>query len=224
MASFTGNPYTGDATLRSYSTTSFAACRAGSGTLSVISSSATSAGPQVDNTAGAFYFDRYVMPFNTSSLGSGASVSAGTLDVYVNLIGGYLAGYTHYLDLVAVNLASAPNIATGDWSNIVIGTACATRLSMADTTAGVTKTFTLNAAGLAAISATGYTTFAVVVGNDFTNSASSPVNLPLLGYTYMNCNTANAASNKPLLSLTYTGGATPSSPSRRRRPSGLYTR
>lgn len=222
MASYSGNPHTNDAGLRSNSAVSFAACRAGA-TLSVISAGSTTTGPQVDDTPSAWYFDRYVMPYDTSTLGTGATVTAGTLDFYVSAIGSFTTGLTHYLDLVAVNLASAPTIATGDWSNVVIGTACATRLSMPDSTTGVTKTFTLNASGLAAVNGTGYTTFAIVMGNDFSNSNTSPFNQPGT-YSYMTCNTSNAASNKPLLSLTYTPGATAGPVRTRRRPRGLYPR
>lgn len=224
MASYSGNPHTNDASLRSVAT-SFANAKSGSGTLSVISAASTTTGPQVDAASDFtnYYIDRYVMPYDTSSLGSGAIASAGTLEIYINLIDALPASGTCYLDLVAVNLASAPTIATGDWSNVVIGTACATRLSMASGAPGA-KQFVLNASGLAAVSVTGYTTFAVVMGNDFSNSVSSPSNLSANSYTYMNCNTSNAGSNKPTLNLTYTPGVLPGTVRPRRRPLGLYPR
>lgn len=223
MASYTGNPNAADAVIRSNSAASWAAMRAGAN-LAVISAGATTGGAYIDETVGAYYGDRLILPFNTAALGSGAVASAGTLDFYLNLIGSPVGGHTHYIDLVKVNLASAPSIATGDWSNIVIGTQCATRLSFAHGYTGAAQ-FVLNAAGLAAVNGGGYTTFALVMGNDYSDSQTSPTNLYDAGwYSYFNCNMSEASSNKPLLSLTYTPGATAGPVRTRRRPRGLYTR
>lgn len=213
MASYSGNPHTDDATLRSVATT-FANARSGSGTLSVISGSATAAGPSVDAQSdwSNFYIDRFVMPFDTASLGVGAVASAGTLSFYVNGLESPDVANTQ-LDLIGYTLASAPTIATSDWGSAGT-TQLATRLSFAPGTTG-TQTFTLNASGLAYITGAAYTVFAIVMANDYANSPSSPTDIDGhfgASYSYMSCNTANAGSNKPTLALTYTPGTPPGAP------------
>lgn len=223
MATLTVTPHTNDAGLRKTGA-SFAAARGGTTASSIVSASATTLTAQVDNASdgSTWVFDRAVLPFDTSGLGAGATVTAATLDLNVTAL--YSAEGTCYLDLVGVSLASAPTVATTDWQYISMGTALATRISFSTT--GV-KTFTLNAAGLAALNKTGFTTFAVVVGNDYSNNESSPnelVGYPYGVYTYVTFNTADAGSNRPTLTVTYTPAPAPSASTVRRRPRGLYTR
>lgn len=222
MASIAVNPHSNDAALRKSGTGTFSSVRSGSTATSVISAASTTYGPQADNASdGSNYsFDRVVMPFDTSGMAGGVATSA-TLGVYVTYSEGSGAppNLSIFLDLVAVNLASAPTIATSDWANVVIGTRCAGQLNFVDGGTGA-KTFTLNAAGLAAINATGYTTFAVVMGNDYEASANSPDNLAYSPFYTTATLYSSSGTTPPLLTVTYTP-ATPAAPPLRRRDTAL---
>lgn len=207
MATLNANPKTSDASLRKSSTT-FAGAHDGSTASSVIQASSGTLTTQVDGASDYTNYgvDRIVLPIDVSALGSGATVTAGTLAVNVSAFGS--PGGTAYLDLIAISLADVNSIAVGDWASCVAnyGTQCATRISFSST--GV-KTFTLNAAGIAAVQAnrTGTVVFAVIMGNDQANSITSPDTLyssPF--YTYTNIDSATGTS-PPLLTVTYTAPA-----------------
>ena len=174
MATLTQTPHTNDAYLQKTGASTYAAVRGGTTATSLVGAAATSVQAQVDNQSDFtnFYFNRIVLPLDTSAIGSGGTVTAGTLDIYVNAC---LSPGTVYVDLVAINLASPPTIATTDWQYVGT-TQLATRLSFASGFTGA-KTFTLNAAGIAAINKTGYTGLCIVMGNDYAGSDSSPQNL-----------------------------------------------
>lgn len=215
MATLTQTPHTNDAKLRKNGGGTFAGVRGGTTATSIQDAGATTVAAQVDNQSDFtnFYFDRPVLPFDTSAIGSGGTVTAGTLDV--NVTASSSPG-TVYIDLVAINLASPPTIATTDWQYVGT-TQLATRLSFASGFTGA-KTFTLNSSGLAAINKTGYTGLCIVMGNDFANSDSSPQNLGFgyaPYYTYCLISSADAGSNLPTLNLTYTTPGASLAPVRR---------
>lgn len=202
MSSIAVNPNTSDAFLRTTGA-SFAAVR-GAATGTVTSAAATSIQAQIDNDS--FLCDRPLMCFDTSAIDDAATIDSATLTIYVT--GGYARGGGDiYLELVTASPADPTSLASGDYDSF--GTTRLAPQINVYPASGQTYTFTLNAAGLAAINKTGYTSFFVVMGNDFANSTTSPSDLTIgfpfsNRYTYAAFNSGDAGSNKPLLTVNYT--------------------
>lgn len=219
MGSVAVNPHTSDAQLRATGAVSLSATRNAATANSVIGVSGTGLTVMVDNTGGAYYVDRALFAFDTSAIPDAATITSATLEIYVSA-GSSPAGLDIYLDLVTAAPADPTSLVVGDYDSFGTTRLTASSLNVWPAT-GTARTFTLNAAGLAAISKTSYTSLFVIMANDFENSTTSPTNL-YTSWSYATLNSANAASNKPLLTVNYSeaGG----SAARRRRPSGLYTR
>lgn len=133
------------------------------------------------------------LPFDTSSIPLGSSVSAGTLSVYVTAKSGNDGG-----DLIDVPQSSAsPNLYT-----IIAGTSGATSLDItSDITTSAYNTFTLNASGLSWVTPGGTSYFAL-------RERHSQTGIP--GSTVYNITISSAdetgTSQDPTLAVTYTEG------------------
>lgn len=226
MPTITRNPSTSDAYLRGTGSSAFSTVR-NQATGTVTGAAANDLIAQVDTSSGSgpWTFDRPLLAFDTSAIPDDATADSATLAIYVSG-GSAPGGLDIYLDLVTAAPADPTSIASGDYDSFGTTRLTASSLNVYPAS-GQTYTFTLNAAGLAAINKSGYTSFFIVMANDFNNSPTSPSDLtaflfPTRYYTYAQFNSGNAASNKPLLTVNYTisGGSS----YRRRRPPGLYTR
>ena len=139
--------------------------------------------------------------FDTSAIPDAATISAATFSVYTSSIDSTL---NLYIALVAGNPQSDTDLVNSDYN---FGTRTGTTHLATDikidafTNNGYTN-FTLNASGLAAISKTGITKFALAVANMVDNSA------PTWSGSGNSCTCdvsfADAGTNKPKLVITYT--------------------
>jgi len=144
---------------------------------------------------------RIFLPFDTSALTSGATISAATLQFNVTQI----FGSNGTLHAVQTTQADPTSLAAGDFDNIAGSSSTMTSGgSVAVSSTGI-KTITLDATGLTWISKTGYTLLALVEDRDLTNTDPNPNDYRFA----VNTNETATSGNRPLLTITYTlpGGA-----------------
>lgn len=146
------------------------------------------------HAAGQYNIRRAFFALDTSSVGAGV-VTAGTFKVYIDAI--YSGGS---LCLVAGSQASTSGLTGTDFDNVG-STELASRITISGITAPGFATFTLNAAGLAAINGSGYTKFAIVHSRDLDNSAPGSGVYEGALATYSEY---TGSSRDPVLDLTYT--------------------
>lgn len=169
--------------------------------------SGTSYSTLITTDKGVFYtITRFFTLFDTSALGSGATISAATWSVAAN--GGTKANAdSQDIDLVSSNPASNTSIAGDDYDQV--GTTVYGSLAVSSwvDTNNTYNNISLNASGLAAISKTGITKFAARLSRDTDNTA--PTGNGYVG-GYMADNTGT--SSDPKLVITYTGATTTPKP------------
>ena len=146
---------------------------------------------------------------DTSTVGSGSTVTAGTITAYASASVSQIGNAT--LAWVDFTPANRTSYVAADY-NATTFTPLTNNVSIgAFTPAGSTITWTLNAAGLAAINKSGYTSF--MLANNYTIYNESPAwgslisnEASVYGYRYSN------GTYTPYLSLNYTstGGGAPS--------------
>lgn len=140
--------------------------------------------------SGNYVVYRIFLPFDTSAIGDG-TITAATFSIKcVSLVA------EHAISLVASTQASSTTLATTDHANFGTTKFCDTDVS--DFTAGVFADYTLNAAGLAAISSSSYTNFAFICAADVAAGAVDGTNI-----TFYGADDATPA-NRPKLVVTYT--------------------
>jgi hypothetical protein len=153
--------------------------------------------------SGNYYIVRTFFLFDTSSIPDGDTITSATFSWYFNSdTDGGNANDTN-LALVSSDPASNTAIATGDYDatgSTSFGTMDAW------TTNGQYNDITLNASGLANISKTGISKFAIVNANDLSATAPNGLNQKRC---YMADNTGT--DKDPKLVVTYTAGATANS-------------
>lgn len=157
------------------------------------------------------YLDRGMMTFDTSSLGSGVTVTSATLALRCTQKGSN--GPAPSLFLVSNGQASNTALASSDFTTLGSTDLSASTVGYGSFTVGVTYTYTLGSTGT--INTTGYTK----LGMRF-----SPLDLstaPDLEYAFVIFDGTSGA-NPPVLTVNYTVPGSGAGP--RRRPSGLYTR
>jgi hypothetical protein len=154
-----------------------------------------------------FYFSRNFLPFNTAAIGSGKTMVSGTIDLKIFTRNDFDAHGTSQYALVSNTSASDTTLSTADF-DAVGSTELATRLTGIKNTNSsyVSRTFTLNASGLANINGSGYSKFAVregnwdLDGNNIMDTSTQP-------YSYIHMSENTTAENRPLLTVTYTSGS-----------------
>lgn len=124
------------------------------------------AGPYSDTTTGgSTTIDRLFLPFDTSGLPDAAQVWSATVSFVPDTV--YASGS---VCLVAGTQASTSALATGDFDEVGSTELAYNRISCSSMVAGSRYTFRLNAAGLAQISKTGVSKFALRTSYDLDNS------------------------------------------------------
>lgn len=168
-------------------------------------SSGGSSDPSVASTVtqcslylGTYYVQRTFWPFDSSSLGSSATISSATFSLY---------GTTTTADADSVSIGviqttqtDPTSLAVGDYDNLTLNspTEGATRISAASWNTAAYNDFALNASGLSWIDKTGYTKLGCRISRDIDNSAPTGLN-QMYEYTADQTGT----TNDPKLVVTY---------------------
>ncbi len=149
--------------------------------------------------ASSFYIGRGNLPFDTSSLTAGATVTAATLDTYPTAKGDADNGATGYITVTQSTFANAISPQATDFPNFgtTEGIDAAGRADITGITLSATLTFTLNATGIGFVNKTGYTQLALKIGYD-------NANVEVTGNNYVQFNSSADVSGKPTLNITYT--------------------
>lgn len=149
---------------------------------------------------------RGITLFDTSAIGSGATISSATLSVKPSAVGDHHGG-SQALGVVLVNPASTSALADTDY-NIAKWTMTrqASDIDLGSLSAGTYADFALNGTGLGNISKTGITKFGWACSGDIDNS--SPGNDPLfVTNVTFNFSEQTGTSSDPKLVVTYTSSA-----------------
>ena len=150
---------------------SFASLRSGAGTTAQDTDTAASCYLQTGATTSVYrWIQRLFMLFDTSSIGAGNVVSSATLSGYVLTVAS--ANGTLTAGLVGSTPASNTAISASDYSNVGSTEFSSSRLSSATATTNAYNAYALNADGIAAISTTSVSKFAIRPGVDI--DAGSP--------------------------------------------------
>jgi hypothetical protein len=151
--------------------------------------------------AGTYAIGRSFFLFDTSALGSGATVTAATLSLASEAASNTSADSTT-VEIVSATPASNTSLSTADYDQIGSTSFASMTFGASGTWSGVDgayNDFTLNASGLANISVTGISKFAARAGIDLSNTAATGINENRCYYA----DTAGNASD-PKLVITYT--------------------
>jgi hypothetical protein len=183
--------------------TGFSDCRNGAGTtFDAISGHQVDCGVICGSDGPVANIYRSIRSFNTSALGTGATISSAVLSIY------YSAKYNFWIPTSPVHIAGASpanpgNLVTADYSNV--GRTSFGSVAWASISAGVYTDFTLNGSGLAAINKTGVSSFSTQIGFDINNS--DPGEGPS-AVTYLTSYFAEQAGSTqdPKLVITYEAG------------------
>ena len=191
---------------------------AGDSWATLISSAGTAANP-TGSDAPVFGFSanfpvnwqtniRAIYNFDTSSLGSGATISAATFSLYGTTMSAS-DGNTPNLALMGATPANDNNLVAGDYNQLGT-TEFATRVDWGSLVTGAYNDVVLNATGIAAINLTGITKLGVINGN-YDLDAVEPAGAGTGNSTSFNANYADQTGtvNDPKLVITYTPGFKP---------------
>lgn len=183
--------------------TSFANVRAGTGTKTA-SSAASTMRVECDTKGVDFVnynMKRAFLAFDTSGIGAGATILGGKLTLKVN---GSIVSGTVGLCLVAGSQASGTVLATSDFTAVGSTELAARKTYASSPSAGTVVEFLLNASGIAAVNASGYTKFAIIHSADFLNSAPAD-----FGDTYIDLRTVEytGTGDDPVFEVWYDAGS-----------------
>lgn len=139
--------------------------------------------------------------FDTSSLGSGAVVSAATLSVWPTSKANNHNDGLDYITVVSSAPVSNTSLANLDYSSIGT-TAFSSSVDITGLSTGAYHNFTLNSSGIANISTTGVSKFGIREGHDFVGTAPLSPN----GTTGVQMSAAETSgtTQDPKLAVTYT--------------------
>ena len=154
--------------------------------------------------SGNIAIGRAFMLFDTSALTADATISAGTLSLYLNTVGDADNDAQGYAVITSSTPASNANVVLEDYDQLGT-TALSNTIDLTGLATGQYHDFTLNAAGIAHINKTGVSNFGAREGHDMENSQ--------IGDTLENDFLASSAdvagtSQDPKLVVTYTIPAT----------------
>lgn len=145
-----------------------------------------------------YYLSRVFLPFDTSALTAGATITAAVLSLYLSDPHGASETWT----VVQSTQASNTSLADDDYD--AVGTTSGGTLAASSIGASGYYDFTLNATGLSWINKTGYTALAIRGAKDIANTAPSDREDASIDFT----------TNKPILTIDYiVGSASPSASS-----------
>lgn len=149
---------------------------------------------------------RVIALFDTSSLGSSATISAAVLSLYGDSKSD-TAGWAPNLDIYTSSPASNTSLVAGDYSQLGTTSQTGSPISYASFTAGAYNDFTFNATGRSNISKTGISKFGARNGNyDAANSEPSYSASQQCILNTLSADTAGTTSD-PKLVVTYSAAA-----------------
>lgn len=148
----------------------------------------------------SLWLERRPCTYDTSSLGSGASISAAKLVLYVNNKIGTDTSANSTLHVVSCSLANDNDVVTGDWDGF--GSTSFGSVAESVWSGYGLMDFDLDSNGIDNISLTGISGFGYRIGFDLNNTEPSGTN----GIQYTNVESATP-SWRPYLEVTYTPGS-----------------
>jgi len=151
---------------------------------------------------GLYYSSRGFFPFDTSALGSGATISSATVNQYIEVTAINNAD-SDSLSVVQTSQASTSSLANSDFGSVTF-TDGGNKTLASFSVANQYWVWTLNATGLTYINKTGFSKLGIISLREINNSAPTGIN-QLTGLWYFSDNTGT--SKDPYLSVTYTAGA-----------------
>lgn len=155
---------------------------------------------------GTYYSSRGFFPFDTSALGSGATISSATLSQYIEISATYNTD-SDSLSVVQTSQASTSSLANTDFGSVTF-TDGGSKTLASFSVASQYWVWTLNATGLSYINKTGFSKLGLISLNEINNTTPTGLN-QLGGPWYFSNNTGT--SKDPYLSVTYTTGASQNS-------------
>lgn len=158
---------------------------------------------------GSYYFERAFFNIDTSAIGAGSTITSATFYFYRNTRDDVNSHNDSGMVLVANSSSSNTTLGTSDFGSVG-STRLASDLTGLDNTNPSYNwtTFTLNSAGLSAISKTGYTKLCVRTVRDVDNNSSGVATNTQPYHLYYGEGNTDDTSKKPYLEVTYTAGAT----------------
>jgi hypothetical protein len=172
-----------------------------------------------------FNWKRGLVPFDTSAIPSGATITAATLNLYLYSVGNAVNDGTDYLNVVETTQPDHTDVVAGDYDNVGSvdsPTTGATSIDLGDISTSAYTVFTLNATGLGWIKTdgesstcgtalTGWTCLGVREGHDLEDSNPS-YSLNDYNQVALRYSEYTGTASDPYLSVTYTTftGNTPS--------------
>jgi len=141
-----------------------------------------------------YVISRSFLPFNTASLGSLVTITAASIFLYKNWVDGTDSNGTK---VVAGTQANTDSVVVDDYNNI--GTTSFSAVASASINTGSYTEFALSAGGIANISKTDWSKFALRDYRDFDNSAPTVINR-----MRFEPSEETGTSKDPYLSITYT--------------------
>lgn len=170
----------------------------------------------VTEEGGSFGIARTYVPFDTSSIPSGASVTAASLNVFVTNTGNEDNDGNDFITVVRTSQTNYASLAVGDVDNIgsIEGIDAGQRKDITSISTGAYLSFTLNATGVGWIaksgeasachsSTTGITCLGLREGHDLNDSA---IGLEVFNAIYGYASERTGTSQDPYLDITYTDG------------------
>lgn len=148
---------------------------------------------------GLYYSNRGFFPFDTSVLGSGATVTGATMGQYIEVSAVYNTN-SDSLSVVQTSQASTSSLATTDFGSVTF-TDGGSKTLASFSVANQYWTWTLNGTGLGWINKTGFTKIGLMSLNEINNTTPTGLN-QLGGPWYFSDNTGT--SKDPYLTITYT--------------------
>jgi hypothetical protein len=154
------------------------------------------------------------LPFDTSSITAGSTVTAATLNIYVTAKVNGVNDGSDYIDVSEASQASNSSLATTDYESMNQQGGLATTIDIGSITTSAYNVFTLNSTGRAAIKTagqtsacggtSGYTCLGLIEGHMPSSSMTNQVN----GNSITLSTSENTGTSQdPYLSITYTPGA-----------------
>lgn len=145
-------------------------------------------------------FVRGFVPFDTSSIPDGATITSATLQMYVNSKDDACNDAYSYISVVQSTQASSSSLANADYDQLGT-TKGSDDIDYTGVTTGAYNTWTLNATGLTWISKTGITYLGLKDGHDIENNIGSLSGANM--YSALNFQW-HADANPPILTVNYT--------------------
>lgn len=159
-----------------------------------------------------YYIYRAFLPFDTSGLPDGASISEVLLKIYIFSVSNGDDDGNDFTRIVQTDQPDATTLATADYNNCGATnnpTAGATDIDFGSITASQYNTFTLNATGRSWIVKDGWTKLGIREGHDAVDDA---ITIPLQNYLQLNMSEYPDTNKDPYLEITYTTGGAEEAP------------